>query len=154
MEWFGLEMNRYHSVIFEIASKYCILDSFVDYEGYSISSKGFLPTGVDIMVSWVQFNPFQSILLHWILKCQCSLLPSPVWPLPIHGPNIQSSYAILFFTALDLDSITSHNHNWALFSLWLRLFIVSGVLSPVFSRHTYWPGSSSFSVISFCLSYC
>ena len=39
-----------HSVIFEIASKYYISDSFVDYEGYSISSKGFLPTVVDIMV--------------------------------------------------------------------------------------------------------
>ena len=50
MEWFALEMNRDHSVIFEIASKYCILDSFADYEGYSISSKGFLPTVVDIMV--------------------------------------------------------------------------------------------------------
>ena len=31
-----LETNRDHSVIFEIASKYCILDSSVDYEGYSI----------------------------------------------------------------------------------------------------------------------
>ena len=44
-------MNRDHSVIFEIASKYCILDSLVDYDGYSISSKGFLPTIVDIMVT-------------------------------------------------------------------------------------------------------
>ena len=34
IEWFALEMNRDHSVIFEIASKYCILDFFVDYEGY------------------------------------------------------------------------------------------------------------------------
>ena len=50
IEWFALEMNSDHSVIFEIASKYCILDSFVDYDGYSISSKGFLPTVVDIMV--------------------------------------------------------------------------------------------------------
>ena len=50
IEWFALEMNRDHSVIFEIASKYCILDSFVDYDGYSISSKGFLPTVVNIMV--------------------------------------------------------------------------------------------------------
>ena len=48
-EWFALEMNRDHSV-FEIASKYCISDSSVDYNGYSISSKGFLPTEVDIMV--------------------------------------------------------------------------------------------------------
>ena len=39
-----------HSFVFEIAFKYCILDSFVDYDGYSISSKGFLPTVVDIMV--------------------------------------------------------------------------------------------------------
>ena len=37
-------MNRDYSVVFDIASKYCISDSFVDYEAYSISSKGFLPT--------------------------------------------------------------------------------------------------------------
>ena len=49
-EWFALEINRDHSVIFKTASKYCISDFFVDYEGYSISSKGFLPTAVDIMV--------------------------------------------------------------------------------------------------------
>ena len=28
----------------------CILDSFVDHDGYSISSEGFLPAVVDIMV--------------------------------------------------------------------------------------------------------
>ena len=27
IEWFALEMNRDHSVVFEIASKYCISDS-------------------------------------------------------------------------------------------------------------------------------
>ena len=37
-----LETNRDHSVIFEIAPKYCISDSFVDHEGNSISSKLFL----------------------------------------------------------------------------------------------------------------
>ena len=51
IEWFALETNRDHSVIFEIAPKYCISDSFVDNEGYSISSKGFLPRVVDIMVT-------------------------------------------------------------------------------------------------------
>ena len=50
IEWFALEMNRDHSAIFENAPKYCILDSFVGYDGYSISSKGFPPTVVDIMV--------------------------------------------------------------------------------------------------------
>ena len=48
IEWFALEINRF--VVFEIVSEYCISDSFVDYDGYSISSKGFLPTVVDIMV--------------------------------------------------------------------------------------------------------
>ena len=50
IEWFALKMNRDHYVVFEIAPKYCISDYFVDYDGYSISSKGFLPTVVDIMV--------------------------------------------------------------------------------------------------------
>ena len=56
IEWFALEMNRDHSVILEIASKYCISDSFVDHDGYSISSKGFLPAVVDIMVILVKFT--------------------------------------------------------------------------------------------------
>ena len=43
IEWFALETNRDQSVVFEIAPKYCILNSFVDYDGYSISSKGFFP---------------------------------------------------------------------------------------------------------------
>ena len=51
IEWFALEMNRDHSVIFEIASKYCISDSLVDHDGYSISSEGFLPAVVDTMVT-------------------------------------------------------------------------------------------------------
>ena len=33
IKYFALEMNRDHCVIFEIAAKHCILDSFVDYEG-------------------------------------------------------------------------------------------------------------------------
>ena len=51
VEWFAFEMNRDNSVIFEVAPKYCMSDSFVDYEGYSTSSKEFLPTVVDIMVN-------------------------------------------------------------------------------------------------------
>ena len=48
IEWVFLEMNRDHTVIFEIAPKCCILDSPLDYEGHSISSKGFLSTVVVI----------------------------------------------------------------------------------------------------------
>ena len=50
VEWFALETNSDYSVVFEIVSKYCISDSFLDSDGYSISSKGFLPTVVDIKV--------------------------------------------------------------------------------------------------------
>ena len=39
-EWLGLVTNRDHSDIFEIAPKYYISDSFIDCDGYSISSKG------------------------------------------------------------------------------------------------------------------
>ena len=56
IEWFALENNRDHSVVFEIASKYYISDSFVDHDGYSISSKGFPPTVVDIMVISVKLT--------------------------------------------------------------------------------------------------
>ena len=51
----------------------------------------------------------------------------------IHGPNIPVPYAILFFIASDFTSLTSHIHNWALFLLWLCLFILSGVISPLIS---------------------
>ena len=60
----------------------------------------------------------------------------------IHGPNIPGSCAILFFTVLDFTSITSHSHNWVLFLLWLHLFILAGVISPLISSSilgTYWP---------------
>ena len=41
-----------HSVVSETASsKYLISDSFVDYNGYSISSKGFLPTVGHLILS-------------------------------------------------------------------------------------------------------
>ena len=49
----------------------------------------------------------------------------------IHWPNIPGSYALLLFTASDFTSITSHIHNWVLFLLWLCLFILSGVISPL-----------------------
>ena len=48
IEWFALEANWDHSVVLGIAPKYCTSDSCY-YECYSISSKGFLPTVVDIM---------------------------------------------------------------------------------------------------------
>ena len=58
IEWFASEMKRDHSVIFETASKSCISNSYVDYEGFSISSEEFLPTIVSIMVISIKFAHF------------------------------------------------------------------------------------------------
>ena len=52
VEWFALEMNQDYFVNFEIAPKYCISHCSVDYEGYSISSKGFLATVIDGHLAW------------------------------------------------------------------------------------------------------
>ena len=64
-----------------------------------------------------------------------------------HGPNIPGSDAILFFTALDFTSITSHILTWVLFSLWFSLFILELFLhsSPV----VYW-GPTYLVSSSFC----
>ena len=43
IEWFALETNRDYSVIFEIASKYCISDSLVDHGGYPIFLRDSCP---------------------------------------------------------------------------------------------------------------
>ena len=77
--------------------------------------------------------------------------------LHFHRPNIPGCYAILLFTALGLASITSHIHNWVLLLLWPH---PSFFLEPFlqYSPVAYWTptslGSSSLSVVSFCLSYC
>ena len=55
-EQFALEANWQHSVILQVAHNYHISNSYVDYEGYSISSKGFLPIEVDIMVTWIKLT--------------------------------------------------------------------------------------------------
>ena len=49
IECFAWETNRDHSVTFEIAPN-TAFQTLVDCEAYSISSKGFLPTVVDIIV--------------------------------------------------------------------------------------------------------
>ena len=150
-------MNRDYTVVFEISSRYCITESFVDHDGYSIYSRGFLSTVVGIMVIWVKFthsSPLyftdsQNVDVH-----SCHLLFDHFQFALIHGPDIPGSYAILLFTASDLPSITSHIHSWYCFcfgsipSFFLELFLH---WSPV----AYWVpsdlGSSSFSILSFCL---
>ena len=92
----------------------------------------------------------------WIyshIRLSCYLLFYHFQVALIHGPNIPDFCVILLFTAWGFTSITSHIRNWVLFFLWLHLFILSGVISPLISSSilgTYDLGSSSFSVLSFC----
>ena len=61
--------------------------------------------------------------------------------------QVENTYVILLFIASDLASTTSHIHNWVLFLLWLRPFILSGVISPLISCSilgTYRPGEFPF----------
>ena len=43
IEWFALEMSRDHSVVFEIASKYCILDSLLSTGALSFLLRDYSP---------------------------------------------------------------------------------------------------------------
>ena len=44
------------TAVSEIVPKCCISGSFVVYEGYSTSSKGFLPTVIDIIMICIKFT--------------------------------------------------------------------------------------------------
>ena len=81
IESFALETNRDHSVIFEIASKYCILDSFVEYEGYSISSKRILAHSSRHWNSPipVQFNWMIPKMSKFTLVISCLTTSSLAW---------------------------------------------------------------------------
>ena len=86
IEWFALETKRSFFIL-EIASNYCILDSFVDYDGYSISYKGFLPTVVDIPVIWILAGVLKWFAIafssgpHFVrtLHHDLSILGGPTW---------------------------------------------------------------------------
>ena len=159
-EWFALETNRDHSVIFEIPSKHCISDSFVDYDGYSISSKGFLPTLVDIMVILV-IHPIQSILVHWFLKTSmftlaisCLTTPNLPWFLDLTF-QVTMQYCSLQHWTLLLSPVTSTTGCCFCFdsilSLFLELFFH---WSPVAYWHLpTWGVHHSVSYL-FVFSYC
>ena len=146
-------MNRDHPVVFEIASKYFISDSFVDYNAYSISSKGFLPTVVDIVVIWLN-SPIPahfSSLIPRMLTFSYLTISSLPWFMGLTY-QVPMQYCSLQHQTLLLSPVTSTTVFVFCFgfipSLFLELLLY---WSPV----VYWLptglGSSSFSVLSFCL---
>ena len=153
-------MNRDHSVVFETAPKYGILNSFVNYDGYSISSKGFLPTVVDIMVIWIKFAHFHFCSLipkisTFTLAIYCLTTSNLPWFIDLTF-QVPMQYWSLQHWILLSPADTSTTGCYFCFgsasSFFLELFLHS---SPV----AYWApthvGSSSFSLISFfAFSYC
>ena len=123
---------------------------FVDYKGYFMCSKGFLPIVVDIIAIWIKFTisiHFSSLIpktLMFTVAISCLTTSSITL---IHRPNIPGSYVILFFMALNFTLTTTYIHNWVWFLLWLNLLILSGSTSLLFSSTTlgiYWPGEFIF----------
>ena len=90
------------------------------------------------------------MLVRWFLECQRSPLPSLVWPLPICLDSWTWQSRFLCNIALYSISACFYHHSHpqlALFLLWLCLFILSGVISPLISSSilgTYWPGEFLF----------
>ena len=126
--------------------------TLVDYEGFFVSSKGFLPTLADIMVIWINLpisTHFSSLICHLLLDhVQFSL---------IHGPSVPGSYAVLFLKASDFIFITRHIHHWAWLLLRPTRFFLSGALSnfpPLFPSIILDPcdmSGLSSGAITFCL---
>ena len=149
-------MNRDHSVIFEIALKYCISDSLVDYNGYSISSKGFFPTVVDTMVIWVNspipvhFRSLIPKMLTFTLTIFCLTTSNLPWFMDLTFQVHMQYFSLQHRTLLPSPVIST---TWcfcfgSIPSFFLELYLH---WSPV----AYWAPtnleSSSFSVLSFCL---
>ena len=136
--WFALERNQDLSFIFEIASKCCISAAFVNYEGYPISSKRFLPTVVDIMVMWIKL-PFTIQFSSLIPKVSVFPLPS-AWPHSIYLDSWVSHSGSLCNIVLYSPGVYFHiqtQPQQEAYPLWPSLFILSGTISLLFSV-AYW----------------
>ena len=102
------------------------------------------------MIIWIKFTHYSPFLFtdSWNVDVHSHHLLFDHFQFAlIHGPNIPDSYAILLFTALGFTSIISHIHSWVVFLLWLHLFILSEVISPLISSiilGTYQPGEFLF----------
>ena len=142
-----LEMKGDHSVLFETAPKYCILDSFINYEGYSISSKGYLPTVVGIMVIWINspipihFSSLMPKMLMFTLAISFLKMSNLPWFLDL---TFQVLCSVVLYSIRHVFTI-KHIHNWLLFPLWPSPFILSGAISncplvfPSSILVTFWP---------------
>ena len=143
--------------VFEIASKYYISDSFVDYDGYFISSKGFLPAIVDMMAIWVNshisvhFSLLIPKMLTITLAISCLTTSNLPWFMDLTF-QVPMQHCPLQHRTLLPSPVTSTAGCCFCFnsisSFFLELFLQR---SPVVCWAPTDLGGSSFSVLSFCL---
>ena len=143
-----------------MASQYCVSDSFVDYDGHSISSKGFLPRIVDRMVIWlnspipVHFSSLIPKMSMFTFAFSCLTTSYLLWFVDLTF-QVPVRYCSLQHQTLLPSAVTSTTghciHSGFISSFFLVLFLQS---SPV----TCWAltdlESSSFVSYLFAFSYC
>ena len=126
--------------------------TLVDCDGYSISSKGFLPTLVDIMDIWVKFTHYSFSLLilkmlTFTLAISCLITSNLPWFMDLIF-QVPMHYCFLQHQTLLSSPVTSTTGCCFCFgsisSFFLELFLHSSLVA-------YWAptdlGSSSFSII-------
>ena len=137
-------MNWDHFVIFEITSKYCISDSFVDSERYFISSKRFLPTVVDIMVIWIKFTHSHPIYFtdsYDVNVQSCHLLLDHIQFTLIHRPKVPMQHCSLQYRTLLSPPDTSTTEHCFCFGSATSFFLELLVIAPSSSLVAYWTPS-------------
>ena len=137
-------MTRDHSVIFESAPKYCISDSLVDCEDYSISSKGFLLPVVDIMVIWIKFahlvhlSSLSPKMFMFTLAISCLTTSNLSWFMDLTFQVPMQPCSLQHQTLLPSPVIFTTGHCFCFgsaSSFFLELLLFSSSILG-----TYWPG--------------
>ena len=110
------------------------------------------------MVIWKKIHPFQFLLVHWFLKCRCSLLQSLVWSLLIylHSQTLHSRFLcnIVFYSIGLYFHHQSHPPLGIVFTLTPSLYSFWSYFSTLLRSilGTYWSGKFIFQSHIFCLS--
>ena len=152
-------MNWDHSVIFETAPKYCISDSFADYEGYSTPSKGFLLTVVDTMVFWIKFTHYSSLnpkMSTFTLGISCLIKSILPWFMDLTFQVAMQCFSLQHWTLLSPPDTSTPGHHLnfgSASSFFLELFLCSSPIAYwrttslgglIFQYHTFLPFQSSW----------
>ena len=134
--------------------------TLVDYESYSIPSKGFLPTETDTMVIWIKFThslPFSFTDSYDVSVHSCHLLFDHIqlpWFMDLTFQVPMLCCSLQHWTLLSPTDLSTTEHHFLfgpVTSFFLELLVIPLSSSPV----AYWilsnmEGSSS-TVIPFCI---